>query len=194
MGCAGRRPQAATPPGAGTLSDDFSGQHLRERSRGRHRRGQKFHHGWKNQWLALAISMRQKRSSWPAFTLHGRQGVFLRPATRRWPAPSVDVLSRAIRRGGTTLRDFVNSDGNPGYFAQELLVYEREGLPCFQCQAPCGERLSVSVQLLLPKLPTMTVISRRQPPVQIRFRSAGLRSSASRYCCSTCSAFFMDWI
>ncbi len=46
-----------------------------------------------------------------------------------------DVLSRAIRHGGTTLRDFVDSDGNPGYFAQELLVYEREGLPCFQCQA-----------------------------------------------------------
>lgn len=44
-----------------------------------------------------------------------------------------DVLSRAIRRGGTTLRDFLNSDGNPGYFAQELLVYEREGQPCFQC-------------------------------------------------------------
>jgi len=46
-----------------------------------------------------------------------------------------DVLERAIRHGGTTLQDFSNSDGNPGYFAQELLVYDREGLPCFQCQA-----------------------------------------------------------
>ena len=52
-----------------------------------------------------------------------------------------DVLSRAIAHGGTTLRDFVNSDGNPGYFAQELLVYEREGLPCFQCQAPVRRRV-----------------------------------------------------
>ena len=52
-----------------------------------------------------------------------------------------DVLSRAIRHGGTTLRDFLNSDGNPGYFAQELLVYEREGLPCFQCQAPIRRRV-----------------------------------------------------
>jgi formamidopyrimidine-DNA glycosylase len=47
-----------------------------------------------------------------------------------------DVLSRAIRRGGTTLRDFQNADGNPGYFAQELLVYDRAGQPCFQCQGP----------------------------------------------------------
>ena len=46
-----------------------------------------------------------------------------------------DVLERAIRRGGTTLRDFIGSDGNPGYFAQELLVYDREGLPCFRCGA-----------------------------------------------------------
>jgi len=44
-----------------------------------------------------------------------------------------DVLSRAIRQGGTTLRDFVNSDGAPGYFAQELLVYDRAGSDCFQC-------------------------------------------------------------
>jgi formamidopyrimidine-DNA glycosylase len=44
-----------------------------------------------------------------------------------------DVLKRAIEQGGTTLRDFTGSDGNPGYFAQELLVYGREGLPCFQC-------------------------------------------------------------
>jgi formamidopyrimidine-DNA glycosylase len=52
-----------------------------------------------------------------------------------------DVLNRAIRSGGTTLRDFSNADGNPGYFAQELLVYEREGLPCFQCQTPLKRKV-----------------------------------------------------
>ena len=52
-----------------------------------------------------------------------------------------DVLERAIRQGGTTLRDFNQSDGNPGYFAQELLVYGREGLPCFQCQAPIRRKV-----------------------------------------------------
>ncbi len=62
-----------------------------------------------------------------------------------------DVLSHAIRRGGTTLRDFQNTDGNPGYFAQELLVYERAGLPCFQCQDACTEKSDrAAIKLLLP--------------------------------------------
>ncbi len=43
------------------------------------------------------------------------------------------TLKRAIRKGGTTLRDFVNSDGTPGYFQQTLNVYGRKGLPCKQC-------------------------------------------------------------
>ena len=52
-----------------------------------------------------------------------------------------DVLARAIRRGGTTLRDFVNSEGAPGYFAQELLVYDRAGSDCFQCGAPVRQKV-----------------------------------------------------
>lgn len=43
------------------------------------------------------------------------------------------VLTYAIGCGGTTLRDFVGSDGKPGYFAQELSVYGREGEPCRRC-------------------------------------------------------------
>lgn len=43
------------------------------------------------------------------------------------------VLVYAIERGGTTLRDFVNESGSPGYFAQELRVYGRDGLPCRSC-------------------------------------------------------------
>ncbi len=38
------------------------------------------------------------------------------------------VLQRSIEQGGTTLRDFLQSDGKPGYFAQELQVYGRENL------------------------------------------------------------------
>ncbi len=52
-----------------------------------------------------------------------------------------DVLSRAIKQGGTTLRDFVNSDGAPGYFAQELLVYDRAGSDCFQCGATIRQKV-----------------------------------------------------
>lgn len=44
-----------------------------------------------------------------------------------------DVLRRAIQQGGTTLRDFSGTGGTPGYFAQDLLVYERDGLTCMQC-------------------------------------------------------------
>lgn len=43
------------------------------------------------------------------------------------------VLAMAIERGGTTLRDFLNPDGEPGYFEQELSVYGREGEPCRVC-------------------------------------------------------------
>lgn len=52
-----------------------------------------------------------------------------------------DVLDRAIKQGGTTLRDFVNSDGAPGYFAQELLVYDRAGSDCFQCGAAIRQKV-----------------------------------------------------
>lgn len=45
------------------------------------------------------------------------------------------VLQSAITQGGTTLRDFVNSDGKPGYFSQKLQVYGRAGLPCNSCGA-----------------------------------------------------------
>lgn len=43
------------------------------------------------------------------------------------------VLERAIEAGGTTLRDFTDSDGQPGYFGQQLHVYGREGEPCYAC-------------------------------------------------------------
>ncbi len=44
-----------------------------------------------------------------------------------------EVLSAAIEEGGTTLRDFLNSDGQPGYFKQRLFVYDRKGEPCRVC-------------------------------------------------------------
>lgn len=47
-----------------------------------------------------------------------------------------EVLNEAIDNGGTTLRDFVNSEGIPGYFAQELNVYGRKNEPCYSCNTP----------------------------------------------------------
>ena len=43
------------------------------------------------------------------------------------------ALAAAIRAGGTTLRDYVGTDGNPGAFRQKLYVYERDGQPCRRC-------------------------------------------------------------
>jgi formamidopyrimidine-DNA glycosylase len=47
-----------------------------------------------------------------------------------------EVLSEAIEIGGTTLRDYVNPEGTPGYFAQRLFVYERSKQPCRICKSP----------------------------------------------------------
>ena len=44
-----------------------------------------------------------------------------------------NVLTDAINNGGTTLNDFSNVDGNPGYFSQVLNVYGRENMPCMRC-------------------------------------------------------------
>ena len=46
------------------------------------------------------------------------------------------VLTAAIKIGGTTLRDYVNADGAPGYFRQKLFVYERAKLACRVCKSP----------------------------------------------------------
>jgi len=50
------------------------------------------------------------------------------------------VLAAAIEQGGTSLRDFVQEDGSPGYFAQSLQVYGRGGEPCPTCAAPIRQR------------------------------------------------------
>jgi formamidopyrimidine-DNA glycosylase len=46
-----------------------------------------------------------------------------------------EVLAASIEMGGTTLRDFVNEKGEPGYFKQTLRIYDREGEPCLDCGA-----------------------------------------------------------
>lgn len=43
------------------------------------------------------------------------------------------VLKQAIKSGGTTLQDFQQADGKPGYFKQKLLVYKKQGEPCSYC-------------------------------------------------------------
>ena len=50
------------------------------------------------------------------------------------------VLNDAITAGGTTLQDFVGSDGRPGYFQLSLDVYDRAGEDCRRCDTPITVR------------------------------------------------------
>lgn len=78
-----------------------------------------------------------------------------RIAAARWDrlAEAIrDVLQASIEQGGTTLRDFVNERGNPGYFQQTLQVYGRAGEPCRCCGAEIrGERLGQRSTYWCPK-------------------------------------------
>ena len=53
------------------------------------------------------------------------------------------VLEAAIKQGGTTLKDFLAPDGKPGYFVQELQVYDQGGKPCTVCGTPI-ERIIIN--------------------------------------------------
>lgn len=59
-----------------------------------------------------------------------------RPRAERLHAAIIDVLAKAVRQGGSTLRDFVSAEGKTGYFQLEAAVYGRAGLPCRVCDTP----------------------------------------------------------
>jgi len=122
------------------LSQAFSGTHLWQKSRGRKGAVKNFIMDGKvvvgvgNIYASEALFMAGIHPGRPAGRISLKRYEALAAAI-------CDVLGRAIRHGGTTLRDFLNSEGNPGYFARELLVYEREGRPCFHCRAPIRRRV-----------------------------------------------------
>ena len=47
-----------------------------------------------------------------------------------------EVLAQAVAKGGSTLKDFSNADGQTGYFQLDAMVYDRAGLPCRVCSNP----------------------------------------------------------
>lgn len=67
----------------------------------------------------------------------GRVG---RARCRRLAEAIKGVLTEAIEAGGTTLRDFTDGTGRPGYFRQRLDVYGRAGEPCHRCGTPLKTR------------------------------------------------------
>ncbi len=117
------------------LSDDFSADYFFDRSRGRK--------------LAIKSFLMDSHSVAGVGNIYASETLFragIHPAraagriSRQRYMKLVDavkqVLTEAIRQGGTTLRDFSNSEGKPGYFQQSLNVYGQSGKPCPVCAAP----------------------------------------------------------
>jgi formamidopyrimidine-DNA glycosylase len=59
-----------------------------------------------------------------------------KPRVARLHAAIVQVLTRAVQQGGSTLKDFVSAEGRTGYFQLEASVYGRAGEPCRSCATP----------------------------------------------------------
>ncbi|MCX7042135.1 MAG: bifunctional DNA-formamidopyrimidine glycosylase/DNA-(apurinic or apyrimidinic site) lyase [Gammaproteobacteria bacterium] len=123
------------------LSDDFSGDYLFDRSRGRSASIKTF---LMDQSIVVGVgNIYVAESLFQAGIAPARQAG--RVSRDRYGALAQAVraiLAHAIQRGGTTLRDFISPDGVPGYFEQELFVYGREDQACKRCGRPLkGSRL-----------------------------------------------------
>jgi formamidopyrimidine-DNA glycosylase len=122
------------------LSDDFTAEYLWNVSRGRHVAIKQF---LMNGAVVVGVG-----------NIYANEALFragIRPLRmagripRRCFGPLVaavrDVLNDALEEGGTTLRNYVDGDGNPGYFRRRLNVYERNGEPCHRCGTPIRRRV-----------------------------------------------------
>jgi formamidopyrimidine-DNA glycosylase len=66
-------------------------------------------------------------------------GKLSRPRLARLVPVIKETLAAAIAAGGSSLRDFIRSDGSSGYFQQQYFVYGRTGEPCRVCTRPITE-------------------------------------------------------
>jgi formamidopyrimidine-DNA glycosylase len=117
------------------LGDEFSGAWLWEKSRGRRVAVKQF---IMNANIVVGVGNIYASESLFLSGINPRRAAG-RIARQRYDmlAESIrTVLARAIKAGGTTLRDFYGGDGEAGYFQQELAVYGREGEPCLNCKRP----------------------------------------------------------
>ena len=63
-------------------------------------------------------------------------GKLTRPQCSRLAEAVRLILKKAIAAGGSSLKDFVNSDGDPGHFMVQTKVYDRKDQPCKVCKSP----------------------------------------------------------
>ena len=117
------------------LSEDFDGDYLWRKSRGRSASVKIF---LMDQNIVVGVGNIYASEALFAAGIHpGRAaGSISRARYARLADEVKRILAYAIKRGGTTLRDFINPDGAPGYFEQELFVYGRGGEPCKVCGTP----------------------------------------------------------
>ena len=110
------------------LSDAFDGDVLWRASRGRKAAVKLF---LMDQAIVVGVGNIYASEALFAAGIHPRRaaGAVSRERHARLAAEVKRILAYAIRRGGTTLRDFISPDGAPGYFEQELFVYGRGGQP-----------------------------------------------------------------
>ncbi len=59
-----------------------------------------------------------------------------KPRAEKLRLAVIDVLTRAVKKGGSTLRDFSSAEGKEGYFQLEAHVYDRASQPCRVCGTP----------------------------------------------------------
>ena len=134
-----RRPPAQHPLlkslGPEPLGDQFDGDHLHRAARGRRVAIKNL--VMNGQVVTGVGNIYASEALFRAGIHPARAAGRISPARMNRLADAIRaVLSEAIEQGGTTLRDFTGSDGQPGYFQQELAVYGRAGAPCIGCAAP----------------------------------------------------------
>lgn len=137
FGCLLWQPAGALHPllsalGPEPLSDDFDGDHLWKRSRGRSASIKTF---IMDQAIVVGVGNIYAAEALFAAGIHPQRkaGSVSRERYARLADAIKHILHHAITRGGTTLRDFISPDGVPGYFEQELFVYGRNGESCRVC-------------------------------------------------------------
>ena len=116
------------------LGDDFDGEYLWRRSRGRKVSVKQFIMnaqvvvGVGNIYASESLFMAGINPKRAAGRIARHRYVALAESIR-------EILARSIKAGGTTLRDFYGGDGEPGYFKQQLEVYDRDGEHCRTCNS-----------------------------------------------------------
>lgn len=125
---------AALGPEPLAADGSFSGEYLYRKSRGRIRQVRDF---IMDSHVVVGVGNIYANEALFRAGIDPRRaaGRISRARYDRLAAAIRDTLAEAIRAGGTTLRDFADANGAPGYFQQTLYVYGRAGEPCKRCGA-----------------------------------------------------------